>query len=83
MPKGKYGLDALEALITKLEFPISKREIIDHFGDEMVEVVEGHPVRLWMLLANCPEKRFESREDFLTCRAVIEAIRTEREEEAA
>ncbi len=82
MPENKYGIAALEVLISKLDFPISKQEIIDRFGNEMVEVVEGHPVRLWMLLANCPEKRFESREDFLTCDAIVEAVRTEQEETA-
>lgn len=75
----RYGIDALADLLDEVEFPIGKKELIDRYGNEMVEVVEGHPVRLWLLLANCPEKSFKSREDFLTCQSVEEAIRTEEE----
>lgn len=79
MAERAYGVDALDEAIARVDFPISKKELVDQLGDEMVEVVKGYPIRLWMLLANCPDKVFHSRDEFLTCDAVQEALRTEDE----
>ncbi|MHB0975747.1 MAG: DUF5789 family protein [Candidatus Aquicultorales bacterium] len=77
-----YGKEALGRLADEVSFPISKRRLLQEHGQEMIEIVEGHPVRLWMLLANCPERDFMSKQDLITCPAVEEAIRTEEEEAA-
>ena len=65
----------LSEALRSFAFPITRDELIERGGDIMVEIVEGYPIKLKDLLANCDDERFETMESLLTCRAVQESIR--------
>jgi hypothetical protein len=65
----------LATALSSIKFPISRDELLASSGDIELAIVEGYPIRLRDLLANCEDESFESLEDLLTCRAVKESIR--------
>lgn len=61
----------IEEAVRAVTFPISKRDMLDHFTDEDTVVMNGRNVELRSLVKDLPDDFFESASEF---RAALEDV---------
>jgi hypothetical protein len=62
-PGNAYGAAAVASVFKNADFPISKHDIIECFGDREVEYKKGNPVKVKEILGNIPDETFNSPAD--------------------
>ena len=58
-----YGPHEVEHAVSVARFPISRTELLEHYGAKTVQIEPGHAVDLKSILERLPEETFESAED--------------------
>jgi hypothetical protein len=62
-PGHAYGAAAVSMAIKGVDFPISKRDLINRYGDKKVEITKGNPQNLRDILEDIPNETFHSPVD--------------------
>jgi hypothetical protein len=76
----EFGIVALDAAVEDWEvsFPVSADELRAEFGDKRIAVdASGHEMALEKALSDCPQRRFDDKQDLLN--AMHPIFETERE----
>ena len=58
-----YGAASITKAIKGADFPCSKQDLINSYGDKEVEYTKGNPVRVKEVLGNIPSETFNSPAD--------------------
>lgn len=58
-----YGAAAIANVFKNAQFPMSKHEIMECYGNNEVEYTKGNPQKLKKVLDNLPEKTYKSPAD--------------------
>ncbi len=67
MREEKRGASSLAEALRGIQFPISKRDVIECFGDNRFAVKEGVEMSVREVVEACPHESYSSMEDILTC----------------
>lgn len=62
-PGHAYGAAAVTQAIKGVNFPISKQDLIDQYGNQEVEITKGNPVMLSDILEDVTENSFNTSRD--------------------
>lgn len=76
----EFGIAALDAAVEDwdVSFPLSAEELRAEYGEEHIAIdVSGHEMSLDTALADCPQRRFDDKQDLLN--ALHPIFETERE----
>jgi hypothetical protein len=66
---------SIVAALQGVEFPISKKSLINEVGDRQVEVLEGKMMSMRELLMMCSHDSYESDADVIQCPEIVSAVR--------
>lgn len=58
-----YGVASVTNALQGLDFPCSKQEIINKYGDKQIYWTKEHPEKLRDVLQQVPEQQFQSMAD--------------------
>ncbi|EKE02484.1 MAG: hypothetical protein ACD_20C00379G0001 [uncultured bacterium] len=62
-PGHAYGAAAVTQAISGANFPMSKNDLINRYGDKQIEWTKGNPVNLRDVLSNLPNETYNSPAD--------------------
>ena len=62
-PGHAYGAAAIAMAIKGVDFPCSKQDLIQKYGDKEVEVKKGQPEKLRDILDEVPDETFNTARD--------------------
>ncbi|OGH96936.1 MAG: hypothetical protein A2104_08265 [Candidatus Melainabacteria bacterium GWF2_32_7] len=62
-PGNAYGAAAVTQAIRGADFPMSKQDLINRYGDKDIEWTKGNPRKLRDLLIDLPSETFNSPAD--------------------
>lgn len=75
MREERRGASSLAEALSGISFPISKRDLMECFGDNEFEVEEGKMMRVRDAISDCPHESYSSMEDILTCPPVEKKLK--------
>ena len=62
-PGHAYGAAAVTMALKGADFPMSKMDLIDQYGDKEIEITKGNPVKLREVLSDVGNETFNSPVD--------------------
>jgi len=62
-PGRAYGAAAVASVFKNADFPLSKQDIMECFGDKEVEYTKGNPIKIKEILGKIPNETFNSPAD--------------------
>lgn len=62
-PGHAYGAAAVASIFKNANFPLSRDEIMNRYGDKEIEYTKGNPVKVKEVLSNIPSETFNSPAD--------------------
>ncbi|OGI22654.1 MAG: hypothetical protein A2255_01930 [Candidatus Melainabacteria bacterium RIFOXYA2_FULL_32_9] len=63
LPGHAYGAAAVASIFKNANFPMSKDDIMQKYGDREIEYTKGNPVKVKDVLSNIPSETFNSPAD--------------------
>ena len=63
MPGHAYGAAAITHALHGVDFPMSKSDILKHYGNKDIEFKKGHHCKLSDIIKDLPEQTFNSPAD--------------------
>jgi hypothetical protein len=66
---------SLVSALQGVDFPISKRSLINQVGDREVEVLEGKTMTMKELLNACSHDNYDSEADVIQCPEIVSTMR--------
>lgn len=78
-----FGKEALTNVLSTVTFPTTKPELIKHIGNQKIEYLKGHPVRLEDIINQCNCNKFDSRNEVVTAMCQFLENRTEQEKSSS